>query len=687
MLSTGSRSDVIGIHSSHGFTVTANRGSGVVYRFDPGVNVKDWRTTDMRIAMRCMVVVGFMLPTSVFGGQLPKQFTLSELVPSDAWLYMNFVENPEHEWLYEQYEQLFNALKESGIDRDVIGLMSTVAEAASNGQGTTAGADMEATVEKLSGMFEKVDWDSLVHEMAYGMRVAKLPLPYDYFLVMRGKPGSAKANTDAIMNIVRELTGWSDMVSISEEEYPGIRAWRVGLAQQPNVPGGFDAGAYLYNKGDLIGVVIGSKPVFEEVVKLLGREPDSKSMANAETFNKALKDVAAPEEGVVFFNPNALMSGLSKMVNDAIDQQNAADDPQAAMVANAVKSAFDKLNVFEYVITSIETEGRQQKSHEVVRFRQDKIQGPFCKMLLDRKPFDKYDQFVPQDATSFNASGMIDLKAGYEMCVNFVKNDIPDGEAHIAQWNAILAQSGFNPEEDLFNWLSGEMISVQMPPTVVTSMASPDWVTMVRVKDAETARTKVFAAIDFMNGMMQQAMGPQGQGLMISPADSVKGEGFKEVTHPMVMMMGLRPVIGVKGDWLMIGSSAPALNKCLSVQAGEAPSIAKNPRFKREGLVPGRPVYSVSFTDTTKFGEEMAAVAGMVGMFGGMATAQIPDEDAKGMIQSMLSMVMKLGPVLQHLDFFSSESTIVTIDGPVMRTERVVTYKDAETLEAQAANN
>ncbi|MGB0714711.1 MAG: hypothetical protein ACPGXK_02475, partial [Phycisphaerae bacterium] len=571
----------------------------------------------MRIALRTLAFVGLLVPATAFGGQLPKQFTLSEYVPSNAWLYMNFVENPENEWLNEQYEELFTALKESGIDRDVVGMMSTLIDAAGNGQG---GTDMEATVEKMTGMFSKIDWDGLGIEMAYAMRVAKLPLPYDYFLILRGKPGTAQKNTDAILDVVREMTSWTEMVSMSEETYPNIRAWRVGVNVPADAAGGLDAGLYIYNKGDVIGVVVGSKAVFEEAVALLDRKPDGKCMANAARFKKALGDVPSPEEGVVFFDPQELFGGLSKLVDGAIQMSGDPDNEEAKMVANAVSNAFDMLNVFEYVITTVETEGRQQKSHEVCRFREDKLNGPMCKMIMNRKPFQKYDQFVPQDATSFSAQGFVDLEIGYDMCINFIKTSIPEGEGMIEQYDGMLKEAGFNPKEDIFSWFSGEMISVQMPPTVVTAMSSPDWVTMMRVKDAEKAREKVFAGIDFMNAMMQQAMGPQGQGLMISPAEAVKGEGFKEVTHPMVMMMGLRPVIGVKGEWLMIGSSAAALNKCLAVQAGEAPSIAKNPRFTREGLVPGSAVSSISFTDTSKFGEELAAATGMIGMFGGMAT-------------------------------------------------------------------
>lgn len=228
------------------------------------------------------------------------------------------------------------------------------------------------------------------------------------------------------------------------------------------------------------------------------------------------------------------------------------------------------------------------------------------------------------------------------------------------------------------------MISVTLPAAVVTPMSGTDWVVMFRVKNSEIASQKINKAIDFVNGKLQE----QGQMLMISPA-SVSAEGFRQVTHPMAMMF-LRPVIGVKGDWLVIGSSADPVNKCLAVDAGKAPSIVTSERFKKEGLIPKGPVLSASFKDTSRFGEELGQAAAMAGMIGGMITAMIPDQPearkVKQVIQKAMGIIMKLGPVLQKMDFYSSESAVTTYDGALtVRTEKVITYKPAASDEVKTA--
>jgi hypothetical protein len=302
-----------------------------------------------------------------------------------------------------------------------------------------------------------------------------------------------------------------------------------------------------------------------------------------------------------------------------------------------------------------------------------------------RKPFDKFDQFIPAEATGFDLSGFIDLEPVYKLAMEFIAKEVPNGQAIVAQINGGLAQVGFDPQRDLFDWWSGETINIEMPAAVVTPMGGADTVSMVRVKNSSLASQKINGALDFLSKWMQS----QGQALMVTPA-KVNAEGFREVTHPMFAMFA-RPVIGVHGDWLMIGSSAGAVNKCLDVAAGKAPSIKENKRFQAEGLVPKGPVQAASFKDTTNFGQEMAAAVAMAGFVGNMVVAGMPEtnpDEKKGkkIVQQAMTIVAKLGPVLQKIDFYSSESSITTYDGKqTLMTESVVTYKDPAAPASTAA--
>jgi hypothetical protein len=214
-----------------------------------------------------------------------------------------------------------------------------------------------------------------------------------------------------------------------------------------------------------------------------------------------------------------------------------------------------------------------------------------------------------------------------------------------------------------------------MPPAVVTPMSSADSVWMIRVKDPVLAGQKVGAAIDRLAGALQEQQMPP---LMITPAN-VNAEGFRQITHPMAMMFRL--VVGVTDEWLMISTSPEAINKCLDVAAGKAPSILENNRFQKEGLIPKGAVNAVSFEDMSNMGAELAQITTMISMFGGMGIAMMPADDPgaqemKPILTKVFSMLNKLGPVLMKLDFFSSQASVTTVSAGQVHNESVITYKE-----------
>ena len=64
---------------------------------------------------------------------------------------------------------------------------------------------------------------------------------------------------------------------------------------------------------------------------------------------------------------------------------------------------------------------------------------------------------------------------------------------------------------------------------------------------------------------------------------------------------------------------------------------------------------------------------------------QIPDERLRQVVGKLLSVAMKLGPVLQKIDFYSSQAAMTTIDGVEIRKEMIVTYKTPKSEGARTA--
>ncbi|MCH8967068.1 MAG: hypothetical protein IID43_05275 [Planctomycetes bacterium] len=617
----------------------------------------------MRRLTGCVVgLVSLLGPGMTFGEALPAQFTLGRYIPDDVWMYLNSADNPEHAWIKEQWADVFQAFKDSGIQRDVLSLFASALSDEDRG-------NFQIKVERLTVLLDAVKWGDLIaREFAFAERVSAGMFPgYDYFLLVRGTPGSATNNMAALVALLEELVSWTDKVTLTQGPKGEIETWTLRLDEVKL--NDVAVTLHFFRKGDILGFVA-AQDAFKEVLALMEGEKGKRSIAEAPRFVQALGEVKRPEDMLTFFDIKLLLGGFGTLMTTATQKGEDHDEDDVKALA-AVKKGFAVLDVVDYSITTVETDGHRQFTHATTRIQAGKIDSPAVRIFADRKPFERFDKYIPADATSFSVSGFINVEHLYDLIISFIRDDIPQGTEMIDEWNTMLTEWNFEPHRDVFSWWGGEIISVTMPAAIVTPMSSTDRVAMVRVKDSAAASQKVGAAIDWVSAFAQE----KGQTLTITPATDVHAEGFRQITHPILAMF-IRPVIGVKDEWLMVGSSGAAVNKCLDVAAGKAPSIVTNERFKKEGLGADGPVHSISFKDTSKFGQELAGIVGMVGMFGGLASAQIPDEGTKKIVQKIMGIIMKLGPVLQKIDFYSSEASVTVLKGDLIQYEYVITYKE-----------
>jgi hypothetical protein len=80
-------------------------------------------------------------------------------------------------------------------------------------------------------------------------------------------------------------------------------------------------------------------------------------------------------------------------------------------------------------------------------------------------------------------------------------------------------------------------------------------------------------------------------------------------------------------------------------------------------------------------------VIGSIGMMGPMIVGMMPDEEGlrevKPVLMRTFGILAKLSPVLQQIDFYSSEASLTTVRGSEVWTQNVVTYKPQKTAEAR----
>lgn len=618
------------------------------------------------------ILVLVLAPSLALAKDLPRQFTLGKYLPEDCWMCVHGVDNPESAWIYERWGEVFEALKASGIDKDIKGLIVSLLDE----QGK---AKFESGLTKVLELAGGVKWSDMMHyEMAFAERFG-VGLPgYEYILLMRGKPETADANAQGLVAILKEIAALDARLAIKQTTVDGVTVWTLPITEKAEF--GMDFG--ILQKGDIIGFIMGKKSLTSVPAMLAGKSTE-KPIVDSARFKEALGQIPTPEDSVTFFDLRGFIGGLDKMFEAAF--ANAKED-EAKQVKQIMKSLVTMGDFIDYVVTSMETDGHRTLTHHVTKLLPNYGNSPVGASIYDRKPFEKFDKYIPADATGFTVDTFLDLEGLYKAAIDFVEKEVPDGKKHIEEFKAGLAQVGFDPQRDVFSWWSGEMMSVTLPPVVVTPMSSSDSVLFIRVKDSKLASEKVTAALGFVAAMMQGA----GQALTTKPAEGC-GEGFSEIVFAPIAMFA-KPVIGVKDEWLMLSSSAGAVTKCLDVASGKSPSIMSNERFKKEGLIPQGPVLSVSFTDTSKLGQEMAAILGPLSFGIGMASASIPSNDpearkVKEVMQKGAGIMMKLGPVLQKIDFFSSDSMMSTRDGLAIRSETVTTYKPEAITKSKTASS
>ena len=610
-------------------------------------------------SIAALVVWGLAQPLR--GASLPENFTLGRYVPDTCWMLIHVADNPERAYIDEQWERVFEALRHSGIQDEIKGLIKDLLDE----------PDRPAFEEQWSRALQlgsAVSWSDLFgREFVYAQQMSPLPT---YLFLTHGTAETGQKNLPALAALLEHLASLSDSLCVQQETIAGVRVWSIAL---PGAPISIE----LFGRGDVIGLST-SRLVTSKVASLMGGCCGEGSIIDQPRFQQAIAALPRAEDGIFFFNIKALIRDLGALGDVLLAQ--APQDPDALVVKQVLAKILNRVDVFDYSLTVQETEGLRELAHSITALQAEKKDAPLARVFANRKPFENPQRFIPAEATSFSVSSTIDWGALYALALEVIAEDVPQGAAKLEQWKGIQASVGLDLQRDFFDWFGGEMVSFSLPAKSPNPFGSADGVLMLGVKDARLAAEKVNAGIDKLAGLLKEHAG---QVLLIQEAPDISAPGFRVVTHPAIAMW-LRPVVGVHGRWLIIGSSAEAVNAYLATSTGRAPCILENERFKTEGLVPTSPVSALSFSDMTNLGQELATGFSLMNMMmvGLIQHAEFekPNAPETRPLRRMISILGRLTPALAEIDFYSSSATTCTFDGLTWRMERVLNYRPPPTL-------
>jgi hypothetical protein len=648
------------------------------------------------------------------------KFPLIKAVPGDVFITVAARHNPERKFLDDYWAEVYKAFMASGITDDVWDLIT---EKVSDEQLDK----IEDMRERLGTLFKKVDWGELFgKEMIYAGRMSGLienNSPYEGLLIGRLESGKkAAANCENLKAILQEIVKLVEAESgeksivLGEVEIEGVKFTTFGPEVLPQF-------ISVGSREDLVIVAIFNRSMLQDALALLKGSARTKGLIETEKFKSVFKQLPPAEDKLVFWDSSQMFDKIAEMIRSVTQAQGAGaaaesksdqsppekktrpkagdrgkdrrrsankdegeDEDEAReegeskpakpsgghaesdMGEQVITKILKDVAIIDYTATVEWTDGYQVFDETITTLTPDAKSKPLYGIMAGGAPIEKFERFIPEEATDFwRTSGISFLKA-YRYIIGFVEEVLPEGKQGVAQFTKMFTDElQLDLEKDVLALLDGNMMTAKM---------GNDWILMLKVTDDKKASEMITSLLDTIN----KKLGEQ-NALMLSEVSVGGKKTFTQISHPMMMMMGgLRPpVIGVAEGHLILASSAATVTKCIETAAGKHPNITKNPRWKKEALVPKPgPVDSISFTDKTNTAAELQAMigglsmaAGMIGMIG----QDMPPE-VRGFISSVTPILAKLGPVAGKLDFYQSSAAYCTFDGKAWHERKVETYKE-----------
>ncbi len=581
-----------------------------------------------------------------------KPASLAQYIPEDVWLFSHTWRTPERDKIVQNWDEVINALKTCGIEQELRkAIYTTIPDEKQPA--------FESKWNEISAAFGAVEWVDLVcNEFVFAERF-KSAMP-DIIIIARPKPETFQKNVKGLIGIFDLFNTYATGSPKPAKVSGRLRTWSIRSDDG-------DIGLHLLHIDDKVALVFGQSALTDVHSLLLG-EKRVASILNNERFKKAMTEVPKPDFSVTFMDIDRVFQWVTGLPSLILGKHEHTAPIQT--ISGIIATVTNKIDFIDYIVMSQEVKGNKQIQHTVARVKSNCCQKPCAKAFSQQKPVKNFTRFVPAESKSYVVSAMFDLRVFYDTLLEIIRNEIPEGAGVCRKWEDVQRDAQFNVRGDLLDWISGEFVAVAFPPVKQSSFAQEDGAMLFRIRDVELARQKIPKLVDRATTLFQNS----GQQLTVSPASSLPVEGFQKITVPTMVMFIGTPCFGVWDEWFVVGSSEDAVALIMKTAAGEHPSIVTNERFKREGLSTDQPVVGASFTDLSNIGQELSAA-----FFGfGFAAGMIPNEPEAAPAKAILSSLVRLGPVVNKIDFLSSSSTLTTFKDNAWHVESVTTYKSAD---------
>ncbi len=618
-----------------------------------------------RLLVGAVVLVGSMVPVSTAADV--EQFELARAIPSDAYMAIHGREHSGLTFLNAQYERVWAKLESQRLDRE----LRRILKRTMTDSGAKTSEEFDTWWQDVNEMLASVQWSELfADEWAMAMRMG---LPPEFLLLSKSDVETAKVNYGGMSDILSKMAEGNEGLSVTKLDAGSGASSDAPEMTMVTTGGTLPFRMTVSRYRDVLSVAIGDQ--LQEQSRALLTGEGGERLADTQVFRDAIKQLPQAEDGLFFMNMDRFMSQTRGMVQRvaAMGEMAGADDPNGPVAM--VNKLIDFVDVMDYMAAVSSTDGMKTTSTLVAQMDPAARDKPFYRAIAGLKPLQRPLRHIPANANNMSAANTMDFVTLYRGIIDFIEKDVPNGAATVEMMEQQMAAFDLDIERDVLGWLDGRLVTFTLPGA--SSFAQDDWALMFGVKDAEKGRAMVDRLMTTLTPMLASQDG------QVVDVEVEGATGFKSVQMPMLMVMATQPTIGVTDDYLYIASGANVVEASLKA-ASSGEDFSSNARFREEGLDLGRNVVAVSFTDTTKSGEEIGqalSMAPMMALAGGPAMQQNP------VFNGMLRIAGRLGPVVAEMNFFLSTASQTTVDDATYRTVTVTNYREPPNAETASASN
>jgi hypothetical protein len=575
---------------------------------------------------------------------------IKHAAPPDAFLAVYAKHNPARDYQRQYYADALKTFQDEKIGERILKIITSTAP-------PDKLAAAKSKLEELQTALEPIDLKALADADEMVM-IEVMQAPFNHVLVgVRLKPDAAAGCERGLVQAMQLASQWSEGKLVVDTSH--MNAATVTTMALPPASPFQPAVARL---GDIV-LVSTNVALLRTSVELL-QNPTAKSKFDDPRLQEALTHLPKPDDSLVFLDGRKLFADL-RGIGDFV-RSHAGTDKDAQRVAHLLDRVIDEVSIIDYQVTVQYTEPGRNRKTTLGKLTDDYQSKLLGKALMSAQPLDKWQTWVPADATAFEMHTGANLHEIYDGIVKLVRDVFPESERAFEKLDAVQQQIGVNLDRDILQSFSGEAASVTLPITKGSSTGH-DSVTALKCSNPDRIRELIGRGVEALNRL------PAVQMQQLKLEDCADLPGFQKLSAAFLQMFSAQPVIGFKDGWMIIGTSQQAAEKLLAVRSGKADSFASTPafaEFEKIGLAPNDPASAVSYRDIGAQVRQAADMLNQIGatlpMFLSMAAANAKPEELKP-VQEAISLLPSIAKVVRKFDFFGHSFSIAR-KGPTPNT-------------------